>query len=66
MEDKEKKFKTVFEVWVQGELGLNALKPVLHSIHDDESDAKKEMSKFLEEGRFSAIKQIRRKITIIE
>jgi len=54
------KFETVFEVWVQGKLGLHAGKPILHSVYHDEPAARQQMKLFLEEGRFSAIKQVRR------
>lgn len=54
------KYETVFEVWVQGKLGMHAGKPMLHSVFHDESSARKQMKLFLEEGRFSAIKQVRR------
>lgn len=56
------KHETVFEVWVQGNLGLHAGKPILHSVHHSEPAARLQMKQFLEEGRFSAIKQIRRPI----
>ena len=62
MLEDEVKFETVFEVWVRGEIGLHANKPILHSIHRNETEAKESMNLYLESGKFAAIKQIRRKI----
>tara|TARA_R110000851_G_scaffold309089_7_gene468424 strand:+ start:28980 stop:29201 length:222 start_codon:yes stop_codon:yes gene_type:complete len=56
----EQKYETVFEVWVQGNLGIHAGKPLLHSIHHDEPEAQWEMKQMLEAGKFAAIKQVRR------
>jgi|TARA_Y100000296_G_scaffold3529_1_gene4742 hypothetical protein len=66
MIEDEVKFETVFEVWIQGEIGLHANKPILHSIHRNETEAKESMNLFLESGKFAAIKQIRRKADIYE
>ncbi len=54
------KYETVFEVWVEGNLGLHAGKPILHSIHHSEPAAHKQMKEILEGGKFAAIKQVRR------
>ena len=64
MLEDEVKFETVFEVWVRGEIGLHANKPILHSIHRNETEAKESMNLYLENGKFAAIKQIRRKISL--
>ena len=63
LEDKNQ-FETVFEVWVRGEIGLHANKPILHSIHRTETEARESMNLYLESGKFAAIKQIRRKADI--
>jgi len=56
------KYETVFEVWVQGEMGLHAGMPILYSIHRSEPAARVKMKEFLEGGRFAAIKQVRRRL----
>jgi len=56
------KYETVFEVWVEGRLGLHAGKPILHSVHHSETAARVSMKEFLEEGKFAAIKQVRRRL----
>jgi len=56
------KYETVFEVWVEGSMGLHAHQPILHSIHHSEPTARKHMKEFLEEGKFAAIKQVRRRL----
>ena len=56
------KYETVFEVWVEGSMGLHAHQPILHSIHHSETAARRYMKEFLEEGKFAAIKQVRRRL----
>lgn len=60
-ESEEKiKYETVFEVWVEGSMGVHAHQPILHSVHESEPAARRHMKEFLEKGKFAAIKQIRR------
>tara|TARA_R110000737_G_scaffold282814_1_gene289485 strand:+ start:2159 stop:2386 length:228 start_codon:yes stop_codon:yes gene_type:complete len=58
--EKNIKYETVFEVWVEGSLGVHAHQPILHSVHESEPAARVYMKEFLEKGKFAAIKQIRR------
>ena len=34
--EKNIKYETVFEVWVEGSLGVHAHQPILHSVHESE------------------------------
>jgi|TARA_Y100000310_G_scaffold202427_1_gene202615 hypothetical protein len=55
----ETKYEILFEVWIQGEIGIYAGKPIMYSIHKQKAEAQKKMRKFLEEGRYAAIKEIK-------
>ena len=62
MESQNNKYETVFEVWIEGEIGLYAGKPILFSVHKSEPSARLRMKEFLEDGKFAAIKQVRRRL----
>lgn len=64
LKSESNKFSTIFQVWVQGGLGIHASSPILHSVHDSEPSARIQMKIFLEEGKFAAIKQIRKRIPL--
>ena len=62
MESQNNKYETVFEVWIEGEIGLYAGKPILFSVHRSEPSARLRMKEFLEDGKFAAIKRVRRRL----
>lgn len=48
--EKNIKYETVFEVWVEGSLGVHAHQPILHSVHESEPAARVYMKEFLEKA----------------